>query len=118
MVAWKEKQAVVCGHLGEIQATLCGVVRDKCGEAAVGHLCPRLLDGLAMALQLLLLLQLHWDVVSPGSPHLKEMGLSTPGCSICAFLSMEYVACQENRCLKNLTKQEYRTYQRNSRIMK
>lgn len=38
MVAWKEKKAVVCGHLGEIQATLCGVGRDKCGEAAVGHL--------------------------------------------------------------------------------
>lgn len=41
MVAWKEKQAVVCGHLGEIQATLCGVGGDQCGEAAVGHLLPQ-----------------------------------------------------------------------------
>ena len=40
MVALKEKQAVVCGPLGEIQATLCGGGRDQCGEAAAGHLLP------------------------------------------------------------------------------
>lgn len=93
------------------------------GETSVLRLlwatsCPRLLDGLAVVLQLLLLLQLQWDAVSPSSPHLREMGLSTPGCSVCTFLSLDYVACQENRSLKNLMEQEHRTCQRNSRIMK
>ena len=40
MTTLKEKQAVVCGPLGEIQATPCGVGRDQCDEAAVGHLLP------------------------------------------------------------------------------
>lgn len=29
---------MVCGPLGEIQATLCGGGRDQCGKSAVGHL--------------------------------------------------------------------------------
>lgn len=53
MVALKEKQAVVCGPLGEIQATLCAGGRDRRGEAAAGHLLPRALCwSLAVAVQL------------------------------------------------------------------
>lgn len=66
----------------------------------------------------LLLSQLWWDGTSPSSPHLSEMGLSMPGYSVFNFTSLECAAWRENRSLKNLMGQDYRTHEKNSRIMK
>lgn len=109
MVALKEKQAAVCGPLGEIQATLCGEERDQCGEAAQVLLA----QVWQWPFSCLLLSQLCWDATSSSSPHLREMGLSMLGCSVFTFPSLESVPCQENRSLKNLMEQEYRTHEKN-----
>lgn len=83
MVALKEKQTVVCGTLGEIQATLCCEGRDQCGEAAMDHNpCCASRSSLAVAISCLPLSRLCWDVMSPSSPHLRQMGLPTPGYSV------------------------------------